>query len=188
MSQVSTFLIKSSLIIIGIYILQSCTNHQSQPCNVQIENKLIENNFLVQDKPFILEKKSNEWIALREGNEQIVESRYAYKVEIDPNSELLLINHRQLKSNEISDVLEKEFSELIKKFEKENIDNIPNVGFQFIYANSQDKINAKKIAKIVCLLVESVEEVKREYKEKPEFEQDKINKLLQLRFSFFNVL
>lgn len=185
MNRGSTSVIKIALLIAGLCFIQSCN---SESCNSQIERELSETEFFIQKKAFKLENTPKGWILSKGSNQEVIESRYAYKIEIDPNSEIILLNHRQLSLNSISEGLEKEFSVLTKRFEKDDIKSVPNVGFQIIYSTDAKNIDIEKISKTICAITKSVETIKNKPKDSLSIEKEKMSKLLQLRFSFFSKL
>ena len=182
MSQVGTLIIKIGLVVFGLFLLQACA---SKICNSQVNNELSKIDFFTQTTPFVLKDSPSGWSVSKVINQEVIESRYSYKIEIDPNSKLILLNHRKLSLDDVSKGLEKEFLEFLNKFRKEDLRDLPNVGFQVIYPYGNKGIDIDKISKTICVFVESIDLLIKKSKANFDLNEDKAEKLLQFRFSFF---
>lgn len=178
MNQASTSLIKIGLLIIGLYLTQSCANDS---CETKINDQLSGNEFFAQAKAFTLSGQDNEWLTSNKSSQEVIESRYAYKVEVNLESELILLNHTQVKKNDITAVLEQEFIKLVERFKDDDLDKVPNVGFQVIYPSKPDN-SSEKLSETICTINQSILELKAK---DTNVDEERTSKLLQPRFSFF---
>lgn len=184
MNQANTFLIKNCFLLVGVCLLLSCNK---QTCSAEIESRLIENNSNGNAISFRLEKKPDGWILNNVENGYIGESRFSYKMEFYQDKDILVFNGEKIGIDDLSNALEIEFFKIHQIFENEDVKKTPNIGFQVINPHIQDKVGTRKTSHIICTLVNNVEELKKKLKKETEAEPDKIEKLLQLRFSFFFV-
>lgn len=184
MNHQRTFLIKLCLLIVGFYSLPSC---EEKSCEHQLETTLTANKFFAEKKTFRLVKDLDKWRVLTDNNQSLGESRFAYKIVIGPNTGWLLLNYNQLSLDNISGVLEKEFLELAKRFKASDIEEVPDVGFEIVYTGESETVDVEKISRMICLISESIDEIKQKQGSSLALTQEKISKILQPRFTFFYI-
>lgn len=153
----------------------------SKDCKIQLEQKLINN--LSESKLVVFEDETEEWkiIDLKENSR--IGSRFYYTIYLQPERKSLLINHKIVEKDQISQVIEKEASELLKRFENEGLEKTPKVGFQIIYSKNSN-YNDIEIAKMICLIKDDVVKVKNNLKINAGLDENtlKIDKILQYHF------
>lgn len=167
--------------VIVVCLLQSCIN-KSNSCANQLENKILKAELSNHKKSFVLDKNSDEWEIMKL-NEDVIGGRFNYEIEIDSSDEMLL-NYNPVKNDDITDILKEEVISLAERFDEVDSNKIPKVGFQIIWP-STEKLNEEKLVKIICVLNQDIETVKHDIKKDIQIDSDKVDRLLQPRFSVF---
>ncbi|WP_196885854.1 hypothetical protein [Aureivirga sp. CE67] len=173
-------LIKLFLIFFGALILQSCKTNKSQD---ELENIFIKNEVFTRNKSFLIKSFQEKYTFLNNENNTFNCGRFNYSLEIDFINETVLLDGVVTDLDNLTKVLEKEFLTLIENFKDYHINDYPDVGFNLTYLNNNEKNKPKKMSEIISVISKSVSKIGKTNT----IDQNKIAKLLQLKFYFFPV-